>query len=76
MAEGTARQTQKEFQHFLHIAQGSLSELDIQLEISRRLNYIRDNDWQKLNEKMERVDKMLSGLIRLKKTTHASRFFL
>jgi four helix bundle protein len=28
IAEGAARQTQKEFVQFLHIAQGSLSELD------------------------------------------------
>jgi len=29
IAEGAARQTKKEFTNFLHIAQGSLSELDI-----------------------------------------------
>jgi four helix bundle protein len=30
LAEGAGRQTKKEFTNFLHIAQGSLSELDTQ----------------------------------------------
>jgi four helix bundle protein len=38
IAEGAARQTKKEFAHYIHIAQGSLSELDTHLEIARRLH--------------------------------------
>ena len=41
IAEGAARNTTKEFMNFLHIAQGSLSELDTQLEISFRLKLIK-----------------------------------
>jgi four helix bundle protein len=37
IAEGAGRHTKKEFMNFLHIAQGSLSELDTQLELSLRL---------------------------------------
>jgi four helix bundle protein len=37
-AEGAA-QTKKEFSNYLHIAQGSLSELDTQMELANRLNY-------------------------------------
>ena len=37
IAEGAARQTKKEFMQFLHMAQGSLSELDTQIEIAKRL---------------------------------------
>jgi four helix bundle protein len=40
LAEGAARQTKKEFINYLHIAQGSLSELDTQLELSSRLGYL------------------------------------
>jgi four helix bundle protein len=40
IAEGAARQTKKEFIQFLHIFQGSLSELDTHLEIAKRLQYI------------------------------------
>jgi four helix bundle protein len=64
IAEGAARQTKKEFVQFLHISKGSLSELDTQLEIARRLEYLGKVEWEALNELLERVDRMLSGLIR------------
>jgi four helix bundle protein len=40
IAEGAARQTKKEFLHFLHIAKGSLSELDTHLEVAQRLSFL------------------------------------
>lgn len=64
IAEGAARNTKKEFINYLHMAQGSLSELDTQFEIARRLGYLSLQNWAKLDEQMERIDKMLSGLIR------------
>ena len=64
IAEGAARQTKKEFANYLHMAQGSLSELDTQLEIARRLGYLDDQSWRILDERMERIDKTISGLIR------------
>jgi four helix bundle protein len=64
IAEGAARQTKKEFANYIHIAQGSLSELDTHLEIARRLHYVPDGDWKKLDCQIERIDKMLSGLLR------------
>ena len=63
IAEGAARQTRKEFTNYLHMAQGSLSELDTLLEIAKRLEYVRLNDWNTLDKEMERIDKMLTGLI-------------
>jgi four helix bundle protein len=68
MAEGAARKTKKEFIQFLHISKGSLSELDTQLEIARRLEYLGQIEWEALNELLERVDRLLSGLIRHLKT--------
>src|SRR5712692_1125585 len=64
IAEGAARNTKKEFINYLHMAQGSLSELDTQIEIARRLGYLSSENWAKLDEQMERIDRMLSGLIR------------
>ena len=64
IAEGAARQTKKEFLNFLHIAKGSLSELDTQLEIVRRLEYLDQARWEALDERLERIDRMLSGLVR------------
>jgi four helix bundle protein len=64
IAEGAARHSKKEFLQFLHIAKGSLSELDTHMELAKRLEYLGQTEWQTLNELLERVDKMLSGLIR------------
>ena len=64
IAEGAARQTKKEFRNFLHIAQGSLSELDTQLELARRLDYIDEKTRRSLDDRMDRIDKTISGLIR------------
>lgn len=63
IAEGAARQTKKEFANYLHMAQGSLSELDTQLELARRLGYLDDETWRILDHRMERIDKVISGLI-------------
>ncbi len=63
IAEGAARQTKKEFTNYLHMAQGSLSELDTQLELAKRLGYLDEKTWKILDQRMERIDKMISGLI-------------
>ena len=67
IAEGAARNSKKEFVNFLHIASGSLSELDTQLELSKRLNFINEKTWKELDVKLLEADKILSGLIRSQK---------
>ena len=64
IAEGAARHTKKEFVNYLHMAQGSLSELDTQSEIAKRLGYLNESSWANIDGQLERIDKMLSGLIR------------
>lgn len=64
ISEGAARQTKKEFIQFLHMAQGSLSELDTQIEIAKRLGYFSEDQNKKTLEIMQDVDRMLSGLIK------------
>ncbi len=44
IAEGSSRNTKKEFVNFLYMAQGSLSEIDTQLEIALKLEYITLED--------------------------------
>lgn len=67
IAEGAGRQTKREFANYLHIAQGSLSELDTLLELAVTVGYLPRDRWRSLDQRMERVDKMLSGLIRHQK---------
>ena len=64
IAEGAARQTKKEFAQFLHNAQGSLSELDTQVVISRRLGYLSAEVAQNLEMVLDIEDKMITGLIK------------
>jgi four helix bundle protein len=64
IAEGAARQGKKEFKNFLSMAQGSLSELDTQLELSVLLSYLNQENLKEITEEMLKVDKMLTGLIR------------
>ena len=64
LAEGAARRTKKEFVSFLRIAQGSLSELDTQLELAKRLEYIDEDSWEQFDAKLIEEDKVLSGLIK------------
>ncbi len=67
IAEGAARNSKKEFVNFLYISSGSLSELDTQLELASRLEFIDDQKWKELDEKLIEEDKVLSGLIRSQK---------
>lgn len=64
ISEGLTRATRKDKLHFLNIAQGSLSELDAQLEISQRLTYIDEQQATKIGEVQTAVESLLSGLIR------------
>jgi four helix bundle protein len=64
IAEGAGRQGKKEFRNFLSMAQGSLSELDTQLELSVLLGYLGKDDLEKITSQLLGVDKMLTGLIR------------
>ena len=61
IAEGSARQTKKEFIQFLYIALGSVSELETQLIISKKLNFLKDEN---IFEKINIIRKMLLDLIK------------
>ena len=74
IAEGAARLSRKEFIHFLHIASGSVAELETQLLLATRLGFISID---RTLAQVEEVRKLLLGLLRaLKKkpiTHHSSR---
>jgi len=67
IAEGAARNSKKEFVNFLYISLGSLSELDTQLELANRLEYIDKKKWEQIDDQLIEEDKVLSGLIRSQK---------
>ena len=61
IAEGARRKGNKEFTRFLYIALGSLSEVETQLEISQRLEYI--NHIEDVNKRIYFIRNMLANLI-------------
>lgn len=68
IAEGSARQSNKEYIQFLYIALGSLVELDTQLIIAENIKFISNETLSDLQIKMEEIGKMLNGLIKYRKT--------
>lgn len=64
IAEGAARRSKAEFLQFLSVAQGSLSELDTQLELSKMLGFIEENEYSTLFLELNNIFKLLSGLMR------------
>ncbi len=62
IAEGQARNSSKEFSHFLGIARGSLAELETQIMLAQRLGYIGAEKVDLVLGKAEEIAKMLKGL--------------
>lgn len=62
IAEGTGRNTNKDFNNFLGVALGSSFELDTQLVISNKLEYVNDQDFQKTEKEVEHLQNMIVKL--------------
>lgn len=60
IAEGSARNSSREFAQYLGVASGSIAELATQIEIAQRLGYIaQDADVSKC---VDRVGRLVNGL--------------
>ena len=64
IAEGYGRNSQKDYTRFLQIANGSLFELQTQLEIGSHLGFVSNHDFEKQTEKTREIELMLGSLIR------------
>ena len=63
IAEGYGRNSPKDYIRFLQIANGSLFELQTQLEIGFNLGFVSNHDFEKLSENTREIERMLSSLI-------------
>ncbi|KAB1154232.1 four helix bundle protein [Tenacibaculum aiptasiae] len=61
IAEGSSRSSKKDFKRFLEIALGSLFELQTQIVLSSYKSYINNKELINLEEKIEELQKMISG---------------
>lgn len=62
-AEGQAHYSHREFTHFLRHSRGSLAELETQILIAQRRNYLPQEQAEKLIGRADEVGRILSGLI-------------
>lgn len=62
IAEGAGRSSKKEFGHFLSISNGSSYELQTQLIISNKLNFINDETIESLLKEIDEIQKMTYNL--------------
>ncbi len=64
IAEGQGRDSNKEFQRFLHIAHGSLREVETQLAIAVRLGFVTADDIRTADSLCEQTGRVINGLLR------------
>jgi four helix bundle protein len=63
IAEGCGRYTSKDFANFLQIALGSVNETDYLLILARDLNYLSEDDFLNISEKINKIRAMNINLI-------------
>ena len=63
IAEGCARRSTAEFVRFLSIARGSLAEVETQIIIASRLDYLDQSAETSVLEAADEISRMLAGLI-------------
>jgi four helix bundle protein len=64
IAEGHSRASRKEFRHHVAFARGSLAEVETQLLIALRLNYIDEDTLRPVWHQMQSIGRMLNGLLK------------
>jgi four helix bundle protein len=62
IAEGFKRRTNKDFAHFVNIAESSLEETKYGLLLSLDLGYLKKAEFESLSDKCDEVGRMLNGL--------------
>src|SRR5690349_6663251 len=63
IAEGSGKNSQLEFAHFLNIALGSANETEYYLILSKDLKYLKDGDFETLLKTINEIKAMLIALI-------------
>ncbi|MWB96011.1 four helix bundle protein [Flavobacterium sp. GA093] len=64
IAEGSGRESDKDFLRFLNISVGSLFEMQTQLEIAKNITYLNEEEFNNLYEDSREVERMLVSFIK------------
>lgn len=68
IVEGSARETKRDYLHFLHMARGSLMETKYFVHLARRLGYLPEDAASQLNVQLGAAFGCLHGLIKAVET--------
>ena len=72
IAEGSSRSSKNDYIRFLEIALGSAYEVETQLRISKELNYISENTFNSILDKIDHIQRQLVQFIkRIRETLNA-----
>src|SRR5687767_15109396 len=63
IGEGKRRKREKAFLYHLDVALGSQAEVDVQLEIAKRVGCLNEAEYQRLAEQVDEIGRMLNGLM-------------
>jgi four helix bundle protein len=63
IGEGKRRKRERAFLNHLDIALGSQGEVEVQLEVAKRVGFLSASDYSPVQEVVEEVGRMLNGLI-------------
>ena len=64
ICEGSARESKKDYLHFLYIARASLAETQYFVHLSRRLGYLGDSEHEALMAQAKSTFECLHGLVK------------
>ncbi len=62
IAEGSGRRSAKELVQFLHIASGSLAELETQFIIAKNLGFLANNEYSEIDQEIHEIIRMVSAM--------------
>ena len=63
IAEGSSRESEKDFAHFLEISLGSAYEVETQLLIAKNLGYVTDESIKSVIGRIEKLERQINQLI-------------
>lgn len=63
IAEGFARSSNKEFMYFLFVARGSLAEVNSQLYVAKDIEYINDDEFKEISDRIKQLSKRITTFI-------------
>lgn len=72
IAEGCSRTSEAEFTHFLEYSIGSCFEVETQIEIAKRRDYITQEEFIKLSIMLEKENRQINQFINLLKNKMAN----